>query len=275
VGDFDGNGFDDVVWHATGSARDFVWWSGPGGFTSQPLSVQGSYVPIAGDFDGNGVDDILWYATGPASDSVWYFRSNRSYVSRPTRQDLITAVPIVGRFDDNATDDVFFYGPGSADDALWRGNSDQTFTRANRPVNGWYQPVALDATGDGRDEILWYAPGTASTYRWHFSASGAPGSRSIATAPLRGRPTAGDFDGDGLEDALIVAPGSSADAAWYSTPTGIEQRKITVNGSYTIVTGPMDRTAPGISDDVLFVSAAASHFWHGDLGRSFVSTRVG
>jgi hypothetical protein len=86
----------------------------------------------------------------------------------------------------------------------------------------------------------------------------------------------GDFDGDGLEDALIVAPGASADAVWYSTLTGIDRRGVTVNGSYAIATGPMDRTAPGISDDVLFVSASSSHYlWQGDLERSFLSTRVG
>ena len=73
TGDFDGNGFDDILWHGTGSTADSIWWFGPGGRTTQALQVNGSYVPIVNDFDGDGTDDIFWYATGLARDSVWYF----------------------------------------------------------------------------------------------------------------------------------------------------------------------------------------------------------
>jgi hypothetical protein len=38
---------------------------------------------------------------------------------------------------------------------LWRGSSNRTFRVTAPTVKGWYDPVALDATGNGPDDILW------------------------------------------------------------------------------------------------------------------------
>ncbi len=275
VGDFDGSGRDDVFWHGTGSAPDYLWWSEPGGSRSQALSVGGSYVPVVGDFDGNGVDDIFWYGTGLAADWVWYFAPNRTHVSKAVRQDLITGVPLVGNFDGTTGEDIFFYGPGSADDRLWRSRG-QAWTVSTTSVSGWYRPVSLDATGEGVDDILWFAPGSSTSYRWDFGAGGGHTSRSLATASLLGNPSVGDFDGDGRDDVLLVAAGSAADAVWYSTPTGIDARPLRIDGQFAVATGPMDLNLPTPTDDVLFVSPTGSdHLWRGWSDRTFTSTQVG
>lgn len=274
VGDFDGDQRTDVLWHGTGSTSDSMWWGTGTGYSSQAMAISGSYVPVVGDFDGNGVDDILWYATGTAADSVWYFQRDRSHGTTSVTQDLVSGVPLVGDFDGSGTSDVFFYGPGSADDSLWRGVG-RSWTRTTPSVNGVYDPLVIDATGEGRQDILWYAPGRSSAYRWEFSAAGTFTSRSVPTPVLSGRPLAGDFDGDRRDDALVVAPGGAADQAWYSTPTGIEARSVTVGGSYGHLAGPLDHSALGSPDDVLFVSTGGSYLWRGLTTRSFSSTSVG
>lgn len=275
VGDFDGNGRSDVLWHGTGSAMDPLWWSGPTGVSTQLLTVRGSYVPLAGDFDGNGVDDIFWYSTGPAPDSVWYFEADRSHVAIAARQDLVTGVPVVGDYDANGRDDIFWYGPGSASDSLWR-STGRTWTVSAPAVNGWYDPVALEATGDGRDDILWFAPASTTSYRWDFGTLGSHTSRALRTASLLGRPAVGDFDGDGLEDVLLAAAGGAADQVWYSTPTGIVARTVSVNGRYATTVGAMDAKVLTATDDVLFLSHTGDDYlWQGLPDRTFRSTRVG
>jgi len=277
VGDFDGNGLDDTFWHGTGSTADWIWWSVPGGHTSQSLSVSGSYVPIVGDFDGNGVDDIFWYATGIAPDSVWYFSTNRQHRTLGVDEDLITGVPLVGDLDGDTRDDVFFYGPGTeASDRTWWSQG-QAWKVAAASVAGYYRPAVHDANGDGRADITWLAPGTTSSTRWSFSTTRERTTRPISRTTPTGSPYVGDFDGDGLEDLLIVAAGSPSDATWYSTPTGVDARAVSVGGTYAIATGPMD--APpllgGSTDDALLVSNGTDYLWRGQPNRSFVSTTAG
>ena len=55
VGDFDGNGLDDIFWYQPGTAFDVMWLSNMDrtwrekSFTANEVAV-----PVAGDFDGNG-----------------------------------------------------------------------------------------------------------------------------------------------------------------------------------------------------------------------------
>jgi hypothetical protein len=277
VGDFDGNGRDDVLWHATGSAGDRIWWSSSAGRTSQAVTVTGSYVPIVGDFDGNQVDDVYWYAPGLAPDTVWYFNKSRGHASLRVRQDLITGVPITGDFDGDGRDDIVFYGPGpDADDQVWWSNG-QSWRIVSATVNGRYSPAAHDANGDGRDEVTWVAQGASTSHRWVF-AGRTRTTISFSHTPVTGLPQVGDFDDDGREDLLLIAPGTAADRTWYSTNTGIDARTVSVVGTYAITTGDMDAPTLALrpsTDDVLLVSNGSDHLWQGQANRSFISTRVG
>jgi hypothetical protein len=181
----------------------------------------------------------------------------------------------VGDFTNDGRDDIFFYGPGSADDRLWR-STGRWFTGVTQSVSGWYDPVALNAAGDGRSEILWFAAPGATSYRWTLASTGTPtSSLALRATSLSGRPSVGDFDGDGYDDVLIAAAGGALDAVWYSTSMGIDARAVTVNGSYAIATGPMD-TAVVNTDDIIFVSTTAADFlWQGQPDRTFTGSPAG
>ena len=144
-------------------------------------------------------------------------------------------------------------------------------------MNGRYHPAVHDIERRWRDEITWLDPGTTGSSRWAFSADGTSSSQPLSHPAVTGRPAVGDFDGDGREDVLFVAPGSAADAVWYSTPSGIDARSVTVNGTYAITAGPMDLPPPTMpsTDDVLFVSNGADYLWRGQVDGTFRSTPVG
>jgi hypothetical protein len=62
VGDFNGDGIDDIFWDAQGATTDYIWaGSASGTFESINQSVYGTFIPVAGDFDGDGYTDIFWY----------------------------------------------------------------------------------------------------------------------------------------------------------------------------------------------------------------------
>ncbi len=276
VGDFDGNGYDDVLWHGTGSTMDSIWWAGPTGFSSQVTRVSGSYVPVVGDYDGDGRDDVYWYSPGIGADYLWFFRPGRTTISRRIDQDLSTGVPLVGDFDGYQGDDLFWYGPGgAASDSLWlsRGFG---FHRFARSVGGYYSPAVVDVDRNGVDDIVWVQPGATRSYRWEFSQGGGYSSRALTTPAPAGTPLTGDFDGDGTRDLFNYAPGSAPDTFWYSTPTGVVVHSAPVNGTYAVAAGPMDRPllAPATTD-LLFVSLGADYLWRNGSGRAYGSTRVG
>lgn len=274
VGDFDGNGLDDTFWYGSGTAPDRLWFATLGGHRSTWVQVDGSLVPAVGDFDGNGADDILWYDAGPGPDRIWYHSVGGARVSRPANQDLVTGVPIVGRFNGDARDDIFWYGPGpSAGDALWL-STGRDWSRRTVTVDGRYRPVALDATGDGIDDIQWVASGTTTQRRWEFRGDGTYGSRALTAPVTGGTPTAGDFDGDGRDDLFLYAPGSGADALWYSNGTSVTAAGVQVDGRFSVSVGPRGPWGDA-THDLLFVSNGADYLWRFGPGRTFSSTQVG
>lgn len=80
---------------------------------------------------------------------------------------------------------------------------------ANAQVTGTYRPIALDADGDQRGDVLWYAPGTTPDWLWLGLGSGTFASRPITASGTYDQVLADDLDGDGRDDVL-----------WYSTASG-------------------------------------------------------
>ncbi len=73
VGDFDGDGIDDIFWHRSwnmtskGPSPDttgpnFIWYfDAAGGHEARAMVTEGDYTPYVGDFDGDGCHDIAWF----------------------------------------------------------------------------------------------------------------------------------------------------------------------------------------------------------------------
>jgi FG-GAP repeat len=206
VGDFDGDGFDEILWYAPGPAPDYMW-----NFTSystvqaRTYPVNGVYSrPTVGDYTGDGVDDILWYQPGTTPDYFWDYNQGGSFASG--RRDINGSYrPVSGSFGNDRTDDIFWYAPGTAADYLWDyipGSS--KFQNIRQTVNGGtYLPFSLDIfrDGPGGEDIFWYAPGPGPDGIWDYFL----GSKIIHQADIPGDylTAAGDFFGDGSEDIVF------------------------------------------------------------------------
>jgi hypothetical protein len=81
-------------------------------------------------------------------------------------------------------------------------------------VNGDFVPLAGDFSGDGAEDVIWYARGPAQDYWWDNNPDG---SRDTVPLTINGsgyRPIAGSFGMDATDDLHWYAPGPSTDYFW-------------------------------------------------------------
>ena len=130
VGSFAGVGsptFDyaqDILWYAPGSTADSLWdFNGNGGtVTKSPLSINGTYTPVAGDFSHDGFNDVIWYAPGTDERLDVGLRQRHGRAQHPPLTINGSYTPIArGELFEQAAHqtDVLWFGAGSKADTIW------------------------------------------------------------------------------------------------------------------------------------------------------------
>lgn len=256
-GDFDGDGFDDLLTYGPGAEADELWFGrADQSMRKVAVSINGQYQPIAGDFDGDGGSDILWYAPGTAADSLWEWNGTGWTSVSKTINGTYTAR--AGDFDADGSDDIFWYAPGDAADYRWYGSRTGSFASTSTTVSGTFIPVVGDFDGNGGDDVLWYARGSARDVVWYSTAQRGTHRSAATTIGGSHTPFAGDFDGNGVDDVFLYTPGSGTDTTWFNTTTAFAADKVnrSVNGTYLPAAGDFDGN--GVDDALWFSPGNAS-----------------
>ncbi|MEZ5266195.1 MAG: N-acetylmuramoyl-L-alanine amidase [Acidimicrobiales bacterium] len=114
------------------------------------------------------------------------------------------------------------------------------------------KPIIGDFDKDGRDDILWYGPGTAPDALWSSNGAGGFRARSL-TIDEDGTATPLDWDGDGATDLLLSVPGRTTVRLLSGVPAtaggGMTSMTLNASGDAVPVVGDFD--ADG-DEDVLF-----------------------
>jgi hypothetical protein len=164
IGDFNGDGKDDLLWR--NSDGTIGTWSGQanGGFVANNATIQPVpnewHIAATGDFNGDGKDDILWrHDNGVIADWLataggTFAPNNASLIGVSTDWHIVGA----GDFNGDGRDDILWRHDNGAI-ADWLANENGTFT-ANGPSlvavgNEWNIESIGDYNGDGKDDILW------------------------------------------------------------------------------------------------------------------------
>jgi hypothetical protein len=276
TGDFDGDGYDDLLTYNPGTTGDELWFGEPdGSMRKVAVSVNGQYRPVAGDFDGDGRTEILWYAPGSGADPHWEW--NGSGWSNQTRTINGTYKPLVGDFDGDGNDDLLWYAAGKGADFYWYGTDSGSFASVGTRIDGTYGPLIGDLDGNGGDDIFWYAKGSASDWIWYSTlARGAYANRGT-TVNGTYAPFTGDFDGNDTDDLFWYAPGSAKDFVWYTNQVKGQYASVARSVSGTYVPGSADFDGDDADDIVWFSPASANGdaLWRGNPGgRTYSASTV-
>jgi len=213
VGDFDGDGTSDIVIVNANSGMqsrvdyfsakgDRIWKR----IARLELSGTAS-MPIAADIDGDGRTDLL----------VQSYEENALRSVSLTTDGPVLGEPVALLSDDGEMPWTWtvgdFDGDGLADLALvgWSGislaagNGDGTFTFSRRLESSFFQPIAVDLDGDGRDELVGPENRNGTT---GLTILRRLADETIETVRLPadafGNMRAADIDDDGVLDLLIA-----------------------------------------------------------------------
>jgi hypothetical protein len=234
VGDFDGDGYDDILWYDGAAAGDPVdtvdlpetmWLGRPDGRFARvaaPAQVHGIYKPIVMQLDGAIPDDIIWHSwDGPSPG--WVMAAGGTIAERWTTQLARRS-------------EVFLIDNTGRPDALG---------------------FRLGGAGEG-GIVVWHATQYPDEI-WLSAIEGA----------ARAHPIAGDFDGDGLGDVFLYRPGSGADAvAWHTSDV---EPTANVQGTYNPVAADVDGDD---RDDIVFShgsTTVGTPVWTSGASRTFRS----
>ena len=73
IGDFDGDGHDDVFWRNASTGANTIWRSANSGSRIPVATVAGASWQVAaiGDFDDDGNDDVFWRNASTGANRLW------------------------------------------------------------------------------------------------------------------------------------------------------------------------------------------------------------
>lgn len=219
VGDFDGNGIQDILWYAAGSAGDSLWlFADDGSHTTKRVNIGGTYRPVVVEANGDQRDDILWYGPGFAGDALWLFNADATYTSKALKigGDYL---PFVGNWGEQvfggSNEKVIWYSE-SGSDWYWRFGSDGTYTSYPLPAIGaGYTPIVGRFLEESSQDVYWYKPGSGAEQLWAFGPTIEPDVSIQSGVPQVGGtyvPVTADLNNDGFTD--IVWSGSGSANIW-------------------------------------------------------------
>ena len=246
VGDFNGDGLDDIALRRQGWGSTPVYFANTlGGFdvTNVPQAENRinnmAYNQLVADFDGDHDADILVF--NPGLSHVLVYRSNGNGSFTPIRTPLNAsthfinlgdAVRILGDFDGRNGADVVVWRPGWNSIPVYFANGDGTFRVTNIDHrDAWafndsdITKLVGDFDGDGRSDIalanrlgisgsrgtpVFFSNGDGSFTKREDCWQGGRGCSNLDTIQNVGaghRLHVADFDGDGRDDILSIRVG--------------------------------------------------------------------
>jgi hypothetical protein len=131
LGDFNGDGQEDILWRNEGTGGLYVWYMDKlvvvgGGYLSQVLPGATWQIRGVAGFDGDAKADILWHNQVNGQLYVWFM-------------------------DGTTFKGASYLNPSALTDTAWR------IVRA------------ADFDGDGKTDLLWHAQSTGDLYVWYMN----------------------------------------------------------------------------------------------------------
>ena len=177
VGDFNGDGKDDIATFTRGSSADvFVALSNGSRFVGTAVKwhdyfAAGNEVPAVGDFNGDGKDDIATFTRGGTGDVFVALSNGSRFVGTAVKWhdwfSINNEAPLIGDFNGDGKDDIATFTRGGTGDVFVALSNGSRFVGTGVKWHDWFSinneiPGTGDFNGDGKDDVVTFTRGSAA-----------------------------------------------------------------------------------------------------------------
>ena len=224
-GDFNGDGFSDILWQNIAGGQAAVWeMNGSDHTGGGPVSPNPgpSWTEVGlGDFDGDGHADILWQNTTGGQVAVWEMNGSARTGGGPVSPNPGPDWKAIGSgdFNGDGLSDILFQNTTSGQASVWEMNGNTLIgggAVSPNPGLAWKAVGTGDFNGDGDADILFQNTSTGQVSIWEMN-----GDKLIGGGPVSPNPGpawkaigTGDFNDDGHSDILFQNTTSGQVSIW-------------------------------------------------------------
>jgi hypothetical protein len=172
VGDFNGDGFADILWRNSSTGEVYLWLMNgttrTGGGSLGIVSTAWNIVGI-GDFNDDGKADILW--RNGATGEVYLWLMNGTTMTGGGSLGIVSTawnIVAIGDFNDDGKADILWQNGATGEVYVWLMNG-TTMTGGGSLglVNSAWSILGVgDFDGNGTSDILWQNSSTGEVYIW-------------------------------------------------------------------------------------------------------------